>query len=445
MESEISIYYYMGSGRKTLTGRVMRGEKRLFDRTTGIKVEKSDGFSLDTKRFAKNHKKNQALSKFETEIFERFDELKYLHKGEVPSQSFIDSMDKKKSIEPFGDKELTLTNIHKAFKEKALNGKLYSKRTGKRLSDATHEAHVYGARLAERYLASGGPDIDIGRFNLSTMNALGKKVVKNHYEEFISGLKNFLIAEKQDDSSIFKNLYRIKFMVNHFADLHEIELGELMKNLKYPKPKKDPVVLSNAQVEFVLKNYERMRSDCTTIRQREALDFWYTALILNPRRGDMDLWDKDNLFTGDDGLKWIRFIPHKTKNTSGVKVEALVPATLLVIFDRNIKKYGKLLPKIEHNLNLNIKRVASRYEIFQNEIQIFKKGKFKTVKVCDYVHIHMMRGSGMTHKLENGWSELETKESSGHTYDSESFKAYVKISSQAKQKVASAYHKQLGL
>jgi hypothetical protein len=444
MEEEINIYYYQSKGRRILTARVMRGEKRLFDRSTKIHAEPSDGFDTSLKRFTKNSKKNQALAKFETEILQKYEDLKYLHKGDVPDQSFIDTMDRRKPIEPLGEEGLSLGAMHKAFREKAENGNLYSKRTGKRLSDDTMECHVYTARLIERYVANGSPGLDIGRYNLATMGTLGKKAVKDHYDAFIAALKNFLISEDQSDSSIFKNLYRVKFMLNHFADLHEIELGDLLKNLKYPKPKKDPVVLSNEQVEYVLRHYNIMMSECPTARQREALQYWYTALILNPRRKDLNLWDKDNLFSRN-GETWIRYIPHKTKNTSGVKVEALVPATLLVIFKENIKRYGKLLPKLDHNLNLNIKRIARRYEIFGNEIQIFKKGKFKTVKVCDYVHIHMMRGSGMTHKLENGWSELETKESSGHTYDSESFKAYVKISTQAKQKVASAYHKQLGL
>lgn len=35
MEDETLIYYYVGSGRKTLTARFMRSETRLCDKSTG--------------------------------------------------------------------------------------------------------------------------------------------------------------------------------------------------------------------------------------------------------------------------------------------------------------------------------------------------------------------------------------------------------------------------
>ena len=440
---DITIYYYVGKGRKTLTARIMRGQARLCDKSTGIKV---DGHFDNETWFGKNQKANQALSKFEAGIFKKYEELSYFYKGNVPDDAIIRSLDSKRVALPESEQQqLTLSAMLRTYRKKAEEGNMFSKRTGKRLAKATMSSLVYSARLVERYLEAGGEDLDISEYNLSTIHIHGKNLIQAKYENLCSSFKNFLIGETQDDQTIHKNVYRLKTLINYFSDLHGIELGDLLKSLKWRKPKRDVVVMGAAQVEFVVRNFEKMLSDCPTARQRESLMYWYVALILDPRRGDMNLWDRDNLYTGPDGNVWIRYIPHKTKNSSGVTVDTPVPAKLLELFQNNLQKYGKLMPNIDHNLNLNLKRVARRYKIFQNEIQILKKSKYVTMRMCDFAHIHMMRGSGMTHKLENGWSETEVKEQSGHQYDSESFKRYVKISQERKKKVASDYFKLLGI
>lgn len=433
--NDISICYYTGKGRKTMTARIMRGSKRMCDKSTGIKVD------------AKGNGAKSAIAKFEGEIFKKMEELTYYYKGNVPDDAITRALTQKKQalIDP-GNQELTLSGMAITYKKRAEEGNMFSKRSGKRLSDSTMKAYSYTSRLIERYLQTeNSENLDVNMYNLGTLGIHGKTLVTAKYDAFISTVKNFVINEGHEDQTIYKNLYRIKTMIFFFADLHGVEIGQLLKALKWKKPKKDVVVLSPSQVEFVIKNYEKMYRECKTARQREALQFWYTALILDPRRMDMNLWNRDNLYT-KDGRSWMKYIPNKTKNTSGVTVDTMVPATLLELFKTNIAKYGKLLPHLDHNLNLNIKRIARRYpKIFGHDVQIIKKGVYVTVIMADHVHIHMMRGSGMTHKLENGWSETEVKEQSGHTYDSESFKRYVKISQERKKEVSVDYFKKLGI
>lgn len=442
---DITVYYYVGKGRKTLTARIMRGKKRLCDRSTEIKVE---GKFNNRTWFGKNTKANAALTKFQAEVNKKLEELAYHYKGNVPDDAVVRAINTSKNealVDP-GDQKLTLSAMAVTYKKRAEEGNMFSKRSGKRLSEATLRAYTYTSRLVERYLKTfGAENLDIDMYNLGTIPIHGKTLVTSKFERFVSTVKNFVIGEGHDDQTIYKNLYRIKTMIYFFAELHGIELGHLLKDLKWKKPKKEVVVLSPAQVEHVIRNFKKMYAECPTVRQREALQYWYVALILDPRRKDMDLWNRDNLYTKGDRT-WIKYIPNKTKNSSGVTVDTMVPSTLLKMFRENIAKYGKLLPKLDHNLNLNIKRIARRYpETFGESIQILKRGAYMTVTMADYVHIHMMRGSGMTHKLENGWSETEVKEQSGHTYDSESFKRYVKISQERKKEVSMDYFKKMGI
>lgn len=438
----LTIYYYIGKGRNVLTARIMRGKRRLCDRSTGIKAE---GEFTNESWFGKGSKANKAISKFEGEVMKKIEDLSYFFKGNIPDDVIIRALSGKRAeVSPEGH-DLTLLGMANAYKKKSEEGNMFSKRTGKRLSKDTMEAYIYIARRVQRYIEDGNENLDFALYNLSTIHIHGKAIIKAKYENLTTSFKNFLIKEGQGDQSIHKNVYRLKTMIYYFAELYGIELGDLLKNLKYRKPKKEVVVMSAAQVEFIIKNYKQMITDASTVRQREAIMYCYAALILDPRRKDMNLWNRDNLYTGPDGGTWIRYMPHKTKNSSMVTVDTPVPATLLAIFQENIKKYGKLMPTLDHNINLNLKKVLARYEIFQNEIQILEKGEYKKVRLCDYAHIHMMRGSGMTHKLEHGWSETEVKEQSGHVYDSESFKRYVKISQARKGEVSKEYFASLGI
>jgi hypothetical protein len=442
----VTIYYYIGKKRNNLTARIMLGRERLLDKGTGIIVNSMNDFDVNTKRFTRNNEFNKILTKFEASIDEKIDNLKFLYRNEViPPEVIKANLSGKVDTAGIVDEaNLKLSTMGKLYGTRSRAGLIFNKKTGKPLSPDSIDNNEYQARLVEIYLTQKGAiDFDFGRYNSASIAVVGKAIVKNMYNDFVASYKNFLIGRDLSDGTMYKNMYRMKRMINYFVEASGVEIGELLSELKYPKPSKEVIVLAEEQTMFILKNYDKIRKECNHI-ERDSFDYWFVALMLNPRRKDMGLWNKDNLFEGPGGT-WIRYIPNKTKGTSGRVVETMVPDTLKVIFDRNLQDYNKLMPPLRHNLNLHLKRIAKRYDIFHNEIQILKKGKFIHIPVHKYVHIHMMRSTGISHKLTSGWGESFVKEVSGHTHDSESFKRYVKISNDAKQKVSENYYKAMGL
>lgn len=340
---------------------------------------------------------------------------------------------------------MKLSQIITTYRQMSEQRMIFNKKTGVRLSDASLKTNIQFTVLIEGYIKKHA-DFDFKKYNVSTISKVGEGAVNKAYDRLSSSLKNYFESMNQDGfSTIPKNLARFKTMVTYVCEMEGINVGNLLKNVKATTIEKPVITMSAEQVEFIIKNYDQVREGCLTMLERYALQYWYVALVLNPRRSDMEAWQSGNLFQVE-GATWIKYRPQKTKNSSSIEIECPVPAKVQEIFADNLQRFKKLMPKIDMtNINRMIKDIARRYEIFQNEIQVYKKGEYKTVKMCDYVHIHMARSSGMSHKLMSGWGESFVKELSGHTHDSKAFKRYVKIGIDAKARVANSYFNQLGL
>lgn len=436
----ISIFYYLPRGKRTLQARISRKGVIVFDKSTGIRVgdgfDKARDFDAGTKRFVKDREANKILSRFENDVYSKYEELKYLYKGEVPDPVFKDSVNGKKLVA--GD-ALTLSLILSKHESMIRNRLLTNKKTGKKLADKTLERYESVVAATTRYLKKHN-DFDFSKYNLETQAVVGRDVVKAKYNEFVTSLKNFWIGEGLEDSTVNAYLTGLKHVIEYHLD----GIGANLSAMKYSVREKDVYALGEDQVCFVLNNYMEMRAYCDNVGQRHALQYWYTALILNPRKGDMNSWDKNNLVYRDSKT-WIRYIPEKTRNSSATTIQILVPGKLMDIFNENLERYRKLLPPLQQTINYHMRRLAAKYEIFRNEIQILKLGKFETVRMCDFMYIHMMRSSGISHKLMSGMAEVFVKETSGHALDSDSFKRYANLTQESKERVVGDYYKTLNL
>jgi integrase len=438
----INIRYYNAKGY--LYARVTLDGVRVCDMGMGIKISKS--FNYNTKRFSGDRELNFKLSSFEVDVNAKYKEVCALCvNNPIPDGVLARYLKGAAVITEIAKKAtpltLTLSWMTDEYERRSKEGTIYNKRTGIPLSEESLKTNIQCARLLKEYLRKY-PDFNFSRYNISTFPIIGEAQVREQYSDMIHSLKKYLFSLGQDASStIPRNLIRIKNMITYFADNYALSLGDLLADMKMCVVEKDVITLSNAQVDFILENYKSMREECTSLSQKHALDYWYVALILNPRRKDMSVWTPDNLMTDSDGVVWIKYHPHKNKN--GNTVEAPVPATVAEIFRVNAERFGALLPPLDPNINRILKSVAARYEVFQNDIQVQENGEFKRVRLCDYIHIHMLRSSGISHKLMNEWSESFVKEMSGHTHDSRAFRRYVKIQPDAKLRVASAYFDKL--
>lgn len=422
-----------------MMARIRANGMLVADKSTGVKAIGLK-FDYETGRFHKSEVSlNKELRDFEGDTFDKLEAVitKY---GKDASLADLRASIKtdRVVIQPSPD-SVMLSWLIRAYSERMSAGAIFNGRSGKKLSPETIETKARAAKSWIEWAEKN--DFNFSRYNLSTVTAIGYSTVKSRYDKMIEDFKSWLTGRGLEDGSIFKEVYLFKQAITFMCRGEAIELGSFLDGLKYKYKEKDVQVLSPEQTSFIVNNFRSIESECETECQRVALEFVYVGLVLNARVGDMRRWHKDNLYQDDAGNNWLKYIPNKTKNSTGVVVDYPVPAVVMEVFTRNIELYdGNLMGYWGKGCNTKIKRIFSKYTLFQNEIQIVKKGEFVKVRQCDQLHIHQMRSSGVSEKLMR-MPEALVKELTGHSHDSKAFARYVKVSNDAKLKYMSEMYK----
>jgi hypothetical protein len=438
----ISIKYFVKPSRNTLMARIRSNGQQLTDISTGIKLGTSN-FDYDAGRFpSSEHVANKKLLDFETLMHERTASVLTTYGDNPPADVLIQSL-KNKDHKPrqIHAGNITLSWMVAEYKRRHEEGLVFNAKSGKKLAKATIDTMVVTTcGLFQKYIDAGN-DMDFTKYNLATIPAVGKNIVHGQYEQMINSYKAFLIDRKLSEYTVFKMVYKLKQMIVYFCEKESIEISSLLKGLKYSKPNREVEVINPEQIRWIINNYAKMQEDCTTPRQREAVDYLLIGILLNARRGDMNNWKAANLYE-KDGQIWLKFKPQKTMNSSGVVVDIPVPELAMLIFQKNITRHGKLLPTLSASLNKRLKEIASRYDMFKNEVQIYRKGEYIKVPAWKSIHIHQMRSSGASDKLLT-MPEAMVRDWGGWTHDSDAFKRYVNVAKEAKKDFADTYFKGL--
>jgi hypothetical protein len=162
------------------------------------------------------------------------------------------------------------------------------------------------------------------------------------------------------------------------------------------------------------------------------------GMVIGARKCDLRSFTVENLKTDEDGSVSLRYIPQKTKNSSGSIVEFPdVPKIVLEIFRKNAESFeGKLLPPniADEALSVSLRNVLKLHPQFNNYIRtINDKGEFKVIKFHEAFHFHCCRASMITYNLSKGMTETMVKRLSGHSLNSTSFQKYVRMSPEVKK------------
>lgn len=387
------------------------------DRSTGIDIT-GEEFDFKARRFkmrsSRSISHNSTLADLEQDIYKTI-----LSGGAI-----------RKEKATRGDQgDLTLSRLLDMYEQRLDSNQILNRKTGRQLAQDTRDLLKFDIKYLRRYLKNG---ID---FNFSENNITNPKSPQN-FSDFTTSLKAYLSGLENNTIEAYLNRY--KKIIRHICKLKGIELGSLLDDMKVNHIEKDVVILDQDQVDFVINNYQMMVKDCQTPLERKVMQYWRAGIILNARRKDMTLWNESNLYFKDNAT-WIKYIPHKSKGSSGKWVDVPVYDPRLVeIFRENIRKYkGKLLPPCKSfNPSQVMKRIARRYEIFRREIHIEKGGEIQKVMMCDYIKLHQMRASGASDKIMKGVPENVVKSFTGHTVDSKSWARYIKVLNSAKQEYA---------
>lgn len=423
----MTIYFFLPKSRQTVMARIWYKGKSQ-DTTTRIKIPKQLKWDQDAQRVASRSREANDINNtlLEWESSKRKEVLEVL--AQVGDDLSIEGIIK--IVKGDVNREATSSVIEDTFQgfleqyRKLMDNKLIYSWKGNPLSDSTTKTR----KEVINSLVALQVDFDFGKYNIATLKIFGKNNVLNKYESFGKTLKNKMFEKKWSPNTIFKRLMIAKHVINYCCDRKGIEIPSL-DYLKYNKPPKrrEIFALPVKHTDFILNNYHKILMECTNKQQQEAITYAYVIILTCARKGDVDRWTDKNIVTKEDGY-WLRYMPAKTKHSSGVVVEHPIPDTVMEIFQQNIAKHkGRLMPPSDINANRKIRKVLAKFHIFREEIQYVKKGELHKGMLCQEIYLHGLRSTGISHKLAKGMPEHMVKMYSGHTIDSTSYDVYVKV------------------
>lgn len=418
----MTIKLYKQKGRHSIIARIRVGDGNYFDLSTGIKSpldydNKTQRF-IDTDEGSALNNKLYVLRTGLEDDFKAFGE-------QQDSKGFKDYLEGGK-IESV-DGELTVRGILTTYQQMLDDGLILTKKN-KPLS----EGSLYNRdALMKRMLTLDDNvlDFDFSKYNDDTF---GLKATKDRWAKFRVDFVKGLANKNLQEASIWCTVMQFKSTVKHMLRLNNVNAGMLLEDMTYSYNAKEVKVLTKDQYDFLMDNYNTIRSECEHYTDRVVLDYWMTALVLCMRIGSMrELTEHDIYY--EDGKMNLSYQPRKTKDSSGLEVNTVVPPIIQKIFERNIENLGRPLPKVTKDFRTSkyIRRIAQKYDVFKNRIvaEVKEDGKMvkKTVFAWTQLTMHMGRATGITEYLEKGVPEAVVKTISAHTVNSTAFPRYVNV------------------
>lgn len=332
------------------------------------------------------------------------------------------------------DGRATLSAFLTQFKDRLDSGKMTKKSNGRKFSEGTRTIYFRTITITEEFIIKYA-DFDFAKYNHTTEAVIGRAEVLNAYDDMCENFKIFLSKDHgygQHATSNYINILRT-IIVDRLESHGIIVTDRHLSKLKFKAPADAIVVaFSPEQYEWFMNNESLVRDDCKGIKTHSVMvDYMYGGLLTAARISDLMAFDMSNLIKTDRGYV-LSYIPVKTKDTSGKKVEVPVAPLLLRIFLKNAELYnGKLLPPNMYRERASdyTRAILKKYSIFHNLVQ-FKDpfGVIKSAPLYEAFVFHGTRASLITYLIRKGEPEYVVKSFSGHSLDSKSFKVYTDIS-----------------
>jgi integrase len=274
---------------------------------------------------------------------------------------------------------------------------------------------------------------------------------KRYWEVFFLDFCNFLYRKRnyfdQSACSVFK---MIKTFFNYLLVEKGLPIGQFYKKFRIPAEKFTPVVLTPAQLNFLITNKEFENSLSPLLKRTK--DIFVFGCTVGLRYSDLMRLKKSNIYS--DGETTVLQL---TTNKTGSEVKSPLPDYAMEIIGRYKRITGtRLLPGIANsNFNINIKSLMEktgwvqpmpRMRHRQGKLIEVKTKKGKSFRFCDQITAHTMRRTAITILLMLGVPEMVVRKISGHAPGSKEFFRYVSIAQDfLDDKVREAHNKLIEL
>lgn len=422
----MNVKFIKPKNRNVLIARIRLGDGEYFDKSTGIssKLEFEPGAQI----FLGNNTESRDLNS-KIESYTEYLKKEHERFGSDDTRMFREFLNINKIVIKKGD--TTLRGLLESYRNLMEANSIITKE-GTPLSEETVESR--GAII--NMILRAPQDVlnfDFKKYNYSSFNDASNKY---HWEMFKTNIISGYRSLGYEDSSIRTIIGTLKTIVKYMLKMYGVEVGFMLEELVFKgSSRKEVKVLTKEQYDFIINNFETIRSDCKFHKSRVILDYWVVALVLCMRMGSMRKLTRDNLVYANDKM-YIQYTPSKTINSSGLAVQAPVPGIVQKIFERNLDAIDRPLPPLADKFPASnyLKNIVKNYKPFQTRVikTEYRNGQAKqtTVFAWTQVTMHMGRATGITEYLEKGMPEQVVKSISAHSVTSKAFGRYVNIRSE---------------
>ena len=229
-------------------------------------------------------------------------------------------------------------------------------------------------------------------------------------------------------SLVFKIL---KAFFNYLISEKTLPVGDFHKKFRVHAEKFTPVILSPAQLKFLIVN--RAFEDTLSISQKRVKDIFVFGCTVALRYQDLMRLQKINIQYTAEG---VNLLLHTQK--TGAEIKVPLPEYALAIINKYKKKTGRfVLPRLANsNMNLGLKALIKKagwdYSLPKirhrmGEAVEIKTFTGETYKFYNHITAHTMRRTAITTLLLMGVDENSVRSISGHAPGSAEFYRYVVV------------------
>jgi integrase len=255
---------------------------------------------------------------------------------------------------------------------------------------------------------------------------------KRYWENFFLDFSGFLYRDQgyfdQYAGSVMKV---IKAFFNYLLIEKGLPVGQFHKRFRIPQERLTPVVLTPAQLNFLISNKDFENSLSVSLKRTK--DIFVFGCTVGLRYSDLMRLKKINVRNDIKGT-----VLQITTSKTGAEVSIPLPEYAVALINKYRRKAGVyLLPRLANsNLNLQVKRIIEKagwtYPLpkmrhRQGKLVEVKTGKGNNYRFCDHICAHTMRRTAITTLLMMGVPEVMVRKISGHAPGSKEFYKYVDI------------------
>ncbi|MCB9056817.1 MAG: tyrosine-type recombinase/integrase [Chitinophagales bacterium] len=319
--------------------------------------------------------------------------------------------------------------------------------SGKRIKKGTIINYEHALRLIIKFEEKTSRLLHIQLLHRASMRSLQKE--KNYWQRFYRQFADFLYKDKKHNDNYVANTFKvIKTFMNYLQKEKGWVIGNYHKAFRVPIQQSAPVVLTPAQLGFLITNKEFEKG--LNQYQKRAKDVFVFGCTVGLRYSDLMSLKKTNMIYSPEG----HLLTLHTQKT-GTEIKVPLPDYLMEIIKKYHIKAGRyLLPRLScTNLNRQVKNLGRAagwcYTLPKNishrgNILEIKTKKGKSWPFYRHITAHTMRRTAITTLLLMGVPENMVRTVSGHAPGSKEFYKYIGIAQDyLNHEVKKAYQKLL--